>query len=132
MKITRFDPSRDLIIVDARLWGRRGDSSLALALDTGSSETLVTPDVVDDLGYSPRDGEAITTVRAALGKERGYTLRVAQFSALGFTIPDFAVHVFELPAGYGIDGLIGLSFLRRFNYEVRSGDGVIRVDPIAS
>ena len=41
MKVTRFDPTRDLIIVDARLWGRRTDASLTLAIDTGSSETKV-------------------------------------------------------------------------------------------
>ena len=132
MKVTRFDPTLDLIIVDARLWGRRSDASVALAIDTGSSETVISPDIVDDLGYSPRDGEAITTVRAAIGKEHGYTLRVARFSALGFTVPDFRIHVFDLAAGYGIDGLIGLSFLRQFNYEVRSADGMIRVERIAS
>jgi predicted aspartyl protease len=132
VKVTRFDPTRDLIIVDASLWGRRSDTSLTLAIDTGSSETVISPDIVDDLGYSPRDGEAITTVRAAIGKEHGYTMRVARFSALGFSIPDFRIHVFDLAAGYGIDGLIGLSFLRQFNYEVRSSDAVIRVERVAS
>lgn len=134
MKVTRFDPTRDLIIVDARLWGpgERGRTPVSLAIDTGSSETVISPEIVDELGYSPRDGEAITTVRAAIGKEHGYTIRVARFSALGFSVPDFRIHVFDLAAGYGIDGLIGLSFLRQFNYEVRSADGLIRVERIAS
>lgn len=132
MKVTRFDPTRDLIVVDARLWGRQSDTSLTLAIDTGSSETVISPEVVDDLGYSPRDGESITTVRAAIGKEHGYTMRVARFSALGFSVADFRIHVFDLAAGYGIDGLIGLSFLRQFNYEVRSAEGRILVDRVAS
>jgi predicted aspartyl protease len=130
MKITTFDPARDLIFVEAKLWGRNGDTSLSLALDTGSSETVVAPYIVDDLGYSPRDGDSMTTVRAAIGKEHGYTLRVAKFSALGFFAADFRVHVFDLAAGFGIDGLIGLSFLRRFNYEVRSAEGRIVVREI--
>jgi hypothetical protein len=32
---------------------------------------------------------------------------------------------------FGIDGLLGLSFLRHFNYAVRSREGRIRVDRIA-
>ena len=131
MKVTRFDPTRDLIIVDARLWGPQSDTPLILAIDTGSAETVISPDIVDDLGYSPRDGENITTVRAAIGKEHGYTMRVARFSALGFDVPDFRIHIFDLAAGYGIDGLIGLSFLRQFNYEVRSAEGRILVERIA-
>lgn len=34
----------------------------------------------------------------------------------------------DLPEGWGIDGLIGLSFLRQFNYEIRSIEGRILVD----
>jgi predicted aspartyl protease len=118
--------------VDARIWGPggRGRTPLSLAIDTGSSETVVAPDIVDDLGYSPRDGEAITTVRAAIGKEHGYTLRVSRFSALGFTIPDYSIHVFDLAADFGINGLIGLSFLRQFNYEVKSAERRLLVERI--
>jgi hypothetical protein len=41
------------------------------------------------------------------------------------------VHVHDLPEGIGIDGLLGLSFLRYFNYEVRSQEGRILIDRIA-
>lgn len=101
MKVTRFDAAGDLLIVGAHVWGPggRGQDRLRLAIDTGSSETLIKPDVVDELGYSPRHGEAITSVRAALGKEHGYTLRVSRFRSLGYSVPDFRVHVFDLPEG---------------------------------
>jgi hypothetical protein len=55
-------------------------------------------------------------------------LLVKRFSALGFIVPDYRIHVFDLAAGYGIDGLIGLSFLKQFNYEVRSIEGRILVE----
>ena len=54
---TRFDRSCGLIVVEARLHGPLGPIVLSLAVDTGSTETVVTPWVVDELGYSPRDGE---------------------------------------------------------------------------
>jgi len=82
---------------------------------------------VDELGYSPAEGEAITSVRSAIGKESGYTLRVKRFESLGFGFDDFLIHVHDLPSGYGIDGLLGLSFLKRFNYEIRSVEGRILI-----
>ena len=127
---TRFDRSCGLIVVEASLQGPLGPIILSLAVDTGSTETVVTPWVVDELGYSPRDGEQITRVRSAVGEEQGYTLRVESFAALGYRRRGFRVHVFDLAAGYGIDGLVGLSFLDAFNYEVRSRDATLRVSEV--
>lgn len=128
---TSFDPDRNIIVVEGTVWGPRGKVPLQLVLDTGTSETLLVPEVVDDLGYTPRDAEQITGVYSAVGKEQGYIRRVSRFAALGFEVEDYRVHVFDLPARYGIQGLIGLSFLRRLNYEIRSAEGVIVAAPIA-
>ncbi len=89
----------------------------------------IVPEIIDDLGYSARQGEEITSVSSSLGKEAGY-MRVARFDALGFSFPDFRLHVHDLPDGIGIDGLFGLSFLRHFNYEVRSLEGRILIDRV--
>lgn len=132
MKITRFDPTTDLILVAARVWGPHGDKRLSLALDTAATETHITPDILDDLGYSPRDGGRITTVRSAVGNERGYMTRVSRFFSLGFNSTDFEIHVHDLPDGFGIDGLLGLSFLKRLNVEIRFGEGRILVERIES
>jgi hypothetical protein len=132
VKTTRFDPRSDLIIVGARIWGPRGDKKLTLALDTAATETHIIPDILDDLGYSPRDGDQVTVVRSAIGSERGYMTRVTRFSALGFACNDFRLHVHDLPEGIGIDGLLGLSFLRQFDYTIRSATGRIVVERVAS
>ena len=81
MKVTRFDPKDDLIIVEGRVWGpsQRQRRPLRLVLDTGAAETI-------------------------------------------------QVHVQDLPDGWNIEGLIGLSFLRQFNYEIRSLEGRLLVD----
>jgi hypothetical protein len=42
---------------------------------------------------------------------------VARFATLGFSHQRFRVHVFDLAEGYGIDGLVGLSFLDHLNYD---------------
>ena len=133
--VTRFERERDLIIVKASIWGPGGMTSASLALDTGSAHTEIAASIIDDLGYSPRHGEAITTVRTAVGKEQGYVLRISQFRTLRFTVFDLPVHVFDLPDGFGIDGLVGLSYLRhlrQFNVELRLAEGRLLVDRIAA
>jgi predicted aspartyl protease len=132
VKVTRFDPKSDLIIVKARVWGPTGKTPASLAVDTGSAHTVIAASLIDDLGYSPRQGEEITTVRTAVGKEHGYVMRVSRFWTLGFAVSDFPVHVFDLPDGFGIDGLVGLSFLRQFKVEIRLAEGRLLVERVGA
>jgi predicted aspartyl protease len=127
VRVTRFNTALDLIFVRGRIWGPAGESDpLRLVVDTGAAETMIAPAILDELGYGARThGERITVVRSLVGREQGYLLRVARFSCLGHQADDFRVHAHDLPGGWEIDGLIGLSFLRRLNYEVRSVEGRI-------
>jgi len=127
---TRFDPQAELIMVDATLRGPRDIKIVRMAIDTASAATVIVPEVLDDIGYSVRDGTGRTSVTTAVGKEHGFLLKVAEFEALGFMLPEFTVNVFDLANGFGLDGLIGLSFLNQFNYEVRSAEGRILVEKI--
>jgi predicted aspartyl protease len=129
---TRFTPGRDLIIVEAYISGPRGIAPVRLALDTAASVTTLVPDILDEVGYGPGHGERITTVTSAVGQERGYTLCLAGLEALGVREVDLAIHVFDLAGRFGIDGLLGLNFLEKLNYEIRSADGQIlaeRIEP---
>ncbi|HSR98304.1 MAG TPA: hypothetical protein VLM79_14695 [Kofleriaceae bacterium] len=63
----------------------------------------------------------------AIGEEHDYWLRVAEFTALGVTTPNFALTVFAL-GHKDIDGLVGMNFLRHFNFEVRPADQQILVE----
>lgn len=127
--VIAFDPRADLILVPVEVRGPLGSLGFRFALDTACAETLVTPEVVDPLGYSPLDGTALTAVTTALGREPGYRLRVTGFKAFGHTFADFRVNVHDLPEESGINGLLGLNFLRAFNYEIRSKEGRILVSP---
>jgi len=99
-------------------------------VDTGAAETIIVPGILDGLGYNPRDGEAITVMRSAVGHEPGYLIRVERFAALRHQSRNLRVHAQDLPDGWNIDGLVGLNFLRQFNYEVRSEEGRIRVERV--
>jgi predicted aspartyl protease len=129
---TRFNSDDSLIIVEIKVCGPRGEIPVIAAVDTGTTITTLVPEVLDLAGCSARDGGRATTVTTANGIERGYIFKLPRFSALGTTEEDFLVHVFQLHEKLGVDGLLGLNFLRRFNYEVRPIEGRILVERAAA
>ncbi len=134
MTVTTFDPEGDLIIVHARLWGAQGqERDLRLVVDTGAGPTIIAPELLDELGYSARQhGEQVASTRSIAGREQGYMLRVKQLECLGMVEQEFRVYAQDLPTGWDIDGLLGLSFLRHLNYEVRSSEGRILAERAGS
>jgi clan AA aspartic protease (TIGR02281 family) len=127
---TPFAIDGDLIIVRALVTGPGGTASGRFVLDTGSAMTTMTHEMANALGYSARDGFKRTRVHTAIGEETGYALRVAALTALHFTMPSFAVHVFDL--GHDdLVGLLGMNFLSEFNYEVRSAERRLLVEKLA-
>ncbi len=118
------------MLVEAELRGPRSTLAARLVFDTGASATTLIPEFVEDLGYSARDGIRPKRMHTALSEEEGYTLEVAELSALGVTTPNFEIHVFDL-GHEGFDGVLGMNFLRHFNFEVRPADQKIIVELIS-
>ncbi len=119
---------RGLIIVLAVLWGRRGSGPIKLALDTAASATLIRPGVLRELGYDERDVGPRTSITSAIGREPGYLVKVERMRTLGFEVTNHEIHAHELPAEYAIHGLLGLSFLDRFDYTIHSRRNQITVE----
>lgn len=128
MKVIPFDRTFPLIRVGARVHGPAGHADLKMVVDTGASITLVTPEMLARLGYTDEHRIARTTITTPLGKEPGHLLRVEAFRSLGHTFTDFPIHAHALADTAGIDGLLGLDFLGAFNYEIRSKQGLIRIE----
>ncbi|HEY4241653.1 MAG TPA: retropepsin-like aspartic protease [Kofleriaceae bacterium] len=121
-----------MIYVDATVYGPRGGKRIRLALDTAATLTQLTPTVVSAIGYTALDSHGPASVQSAVGRERGYRLYVGRFESLGFGFPCFEVFVNRLGGvARDMDGLLGLNFLRSFNYEVRSIEGRILVERAA-
>lgn len=125
-----FVRSRELILVEAEVIGRAGRTTDArLVVDTGAAATTLTPKLVARIGYSRKDGYRDANVHTAIGEERGYWLKVAQLDVLGIATPNFAVTVF--PLGHqNLDGLVGMNFLRHFNFEIRPTEQLIHLELI--
>lgn len=125
---TTFDLVGDLIGVDAVVTGPSGSANVQLILDTAAVMTTVVPSVAEAIGYTSTLRVGWSVTRTAAAEERGYIVR-AEVSTLGFTMPNHRVVVADL--GYGIDGVLGINFLRHFNLEIRFADRRILVEQIA-
>src|SRR5262249_24487915 len=130
-RITRFNVKKSVIYVTGTVAGTSGEAPIRLVFDTGASPTLIVPRVIEQIGYSPRNAVMVTSVHSPLGKEHGYAVRLARFATLGFSMSNFPVNVLDLSDRDSCDGLVGLNFLRRFNFQVRPKDGCIVLENIA-
>lgn len=68
MIVTPFDGDDDLIVVWADVWGEHGFRRVPMAVDTGSSETIIIPEVTDALGYGAHLADRITVIRSVVGE----------------------------------------------------------------
>ncbi len=125
-----YDPSASVIVVDLLLESANGSSSLLIpvVLDTGASYTLVATDILVQLGYDPAN-PLLERQRIITGSGIEYAPRITVRSAtaIGQKITDLEVLSHDLPANSGVDGLLGLNFLRHFKLTVRSRRGIIEL-----
>ncbi len=116
----------DLIIIPVTLSGKQGTYNGMFVLDTGSAGVIIDHEIAFDLGYSARDSMGFSTVSSAVGKEQGYRLKIEGVECLGKKIQAMEVRCHDLRE-QGVEGLIGMSFLKQFRWCVDPGKQIICV-----
>jgi len=123
-----YDPSLSSIVVDLLLEAADGTSSLVIpvVLDTGASLTIVATDIMAQLGYDPAN-PCLDRQRIVTGSGIEYAPRTAVRSAtaIGQKVINLDVLCHDLPPESGVDGLLGLSFLKHFKLTIRFRKGII-------
>lgn len=108
-----FDPGDDLVIVTAQVDGPTADTVVRLALDTGAVGTVINPAILTAIGYDLTQAREHSRIVTASGIETVSRLVLSRFTALEQQRTDFLVTCHTLPAATGVDGLLGLDFIRR-------------------
>ena len=118
-----FDPREGLIIVPAELWGPTGSVVLRLALDTGATSTVINVGMLVAIGYDPALAPDRVQVTTGSGVEFAPRLTLQRLNALGRERSDFPVLGHTLPPSAGVDGLLGLDYVRggRLTIDLSSG-----------
>jgi hypothetical protein len=107
-----FDPQGNLIIVEATLWGPNGTAILRMALDTGSTSTLVNAGPLAFLGYDPENSADKAHVATGSRVESAPLIVIDRIDALDQSCLNLRVICHTLPVNTRLDGLLGLDFLR--------------------
>jgi predicted aspartyl protease len=107
-----FNAGSGLIIVHAELFGPSGSIVLRLALDTGATATMVNVGPLTAVGYDPSLVVGRVQVTTGSGVEYVPRIEVSRIKALGQERISFPILSHTLLPSAGIDGLLGLDFLR--------------------
>lgn len=89
-----------------------------MALDTGATYTMIPWDIAEAIGYEPAYSKKKVKIITASGVEKAPLIVVDKVSVLGKEARDVECVVHDLPEASRIDGLLGLSFLRKFKKSV--------------
>mgnify|MGYP001565233985 CR=1 FL=1 len=111
MKLS-FKPHQGLIVVRAELTGPSGKAILRLALDTGATSTLINVGMLVAVGYDPALSRRRVEVTTGSGIEFAPRILASILRALGQSRLRFPILAHTLPPSAGVDGLLGLDFLR--------------------
>lgn len=130
MTCVPFDPSQSLIFIKATLYGISRARIVDLALDIGASTTTIATDIVIGLGYDPVQSPRRIRLITGSGVEYRSVVTVARIEAMGQAVEHLDVVCHDLPEESGIDGLLGLNFLRYFDLTIRYSDGTLSLERI--
>ena len=106
-----FNARNGHIVVITRIWGPLKSHNFFLALDTGSSDTMVNAELLADIGYDLSLHPAVSMATVG-GIIQAPEVAVSQLRALGNLRTDFPVLAHTLPPTATVDGVLGLDFLR--------------------
>ena len=120
-----FDAKHGLLIVRAELFGPSGDALVRLALDTGATGTMINVGHLVAIGHDPALAPDRVQVTTGSGVEYVSRLALSRLQNFGTgTCRPFPILCHTLPPSAGIDGLLGLDFLRGQRLEIDFVRGV--------
>lgn len=102
-----------MLILETRI----GEEPVWLVLDTGATDVVIGPEVLEAAGVSPAAGADNTFVVVGGQRLRGREVRLPRLTVAGQAmaeVPAITVPPFQV----GVDGLLGQSFLKGFAYTV--------------
>jgi clan AA aspartic protease (TIGR02281 family) len=111
-------------IVDARQ--ERG-RNMRLLIDTGASMTILTPDVLAQAGLHYRDAGRSAVFNTANGPVRAPVYTLDSLAVADWQVSQLDIGVLDLGGDSNIDGLLGMNFLRHFQFFIDQNDALLRL-----
>jgi len=99
----------NVILLNVRL---NDKTLMRMMLDTGSKYTVITPNMARRLALELEDARRIPVVTASR-LDFAPLIPLAQVDVYGLVLQHVEAAILDLPPALGVEGLLGMSFLRR-------------------
>ena len=116
-----------IILRRVGLHGPDGVREVDMILDTGAAYTVIAWDVARDIGYDPAISERRMSIVTANGVVGVPLLTVERIEIAELRAEAIDVVCHDIPEMAGIEGLLGLSFLRKFRTLIDYPEGVLSI-----
>ena len=119
----------DVPIVLRRVWlcGPAGIREIDVILDTGAAYTVVAWDVAKDIGYDPAVSKQRMSIVTANGVIEAPLVTVEGIELADLCAKAIDIICHDIPEIAGIEGLLGLSFLRYFRTLIDYPTGILEI-----
>lgn len=104
-----------IVLRRVKINGPAGSREIDMVLDTGAVYTVIAWDVARDIGYDPAVSEKRLHVITANGVIEAPAITVQSIEIEDIYAKDVDVICHDIPEIVGIEGLLGLSFLKHFS-----------------
>jgi clan AA aspartic protease (TIGR02281 family) len=101
--------------------------AIRLLIDTGASMTIFTPGVLEQRGIRYRDTGRTRVFSTANGLVRAPVHRLDSLSVGDWYVNDLEIGVLDLGVGSGVDGLLGMNFLKHFRFFIDQNEALLRL-----
>jgi clan AA aspartic protease (TIGR02281 family) len=108
--------------------GPSGVREIDVILDTGAVYTVIAWDVAKDIGYDPAVSKRRTPIVTANGVIEVPLITVERIQVAELRAKAVDVVCLDIPEIAGIEGLLGLSFLRHFRTLIDYTTGVLEIN----
>jgi clan AA aspartic protease (TIGR02281 family) len=119
-----------IVIRRVKINGPNGFREIDMVLDTGAVYTVIAWDVAKDIGYDPAISERRMPIVTANGIIEAplITVQSIRIRDLGAESVDLICH--DIPEITGIEGLLGLSFLKHFRTLIDYTTGLLELTAV--
>jgi len=123
----KFDPDAPILVFKCVI-EYRSRLIADLALDTGASKTIIREKLLEAVGFDLKEVTTYSTFGDATETHLVPEVTLRAFALGPEKVENVQCLAYTIPEEHGIDGVIGLNFLRHFNMSLDFQKGVLTLD----
>ena len=100
---------------------------VSLLIDTGASQTIISWETLLSLNIDPSSSTPRKQVTTANGTVWMPQVEIEEFNALGQSVGSLRALAHTIPLGSQVNGVLGMDFLRQFEFRLNFKQSVIEL-----